>query len=157
MPSTRILILSTLGIFALWLVLPLGAYMFLGTWAERGQFGDLFGVSNSLFSGLAFTGLILTILLQRHQLSLQMEELRLQRTEMAQTRAVLAEQAKSQEYQFRAAVAAIRVSSSEARIEAKKMESEQFTPGARNRFAIEIDGLSDQIEVIANELAAESG
>lgn len=30
-------------------------------WEHRGQFGDLFGVVNALFSGLAFAGLIITI------------------------------------------------------------------------------------------------
>lgn len=30
-------------------------------WEQRGQFGDLFGVVNALFSGLAFAGLIITI------------------------------------------------------------------------------------------------
>lgn len=49
-------------------------------WAKRGQFGDVFGVANALFSGLAFAGIIYTILLQR-------EELREQRKELALTRA----------------------------------------------------------------------
>ena len=47
--------------------------------AKRGQFGDSFGVVNALFSGLAFAGVIWTILLQR-------EELKLQRKELANTR-----------------------------------------------------------------------
>ena len=54
-------------------------------WAKRGQFGDVFGVVNALFSGLAFAGIIYTILLQR-------EELREQRTELALTRAEFEEQ-----------------------------------------------------------------
>lgn len=29
--------------------------------AKRGQFGDMFGTLNALFSGLAFAGLIITI------------------------------------------------------------------------------------------------
>lgn len=33
----------------------------IGDWEQRGQFGDLFGVVNALFSGLAFAGLIITI------------------------------------------------------------------------------------------------
>lgn len=36
---------------------------------KAGVFGDSFGVINSLFSGLAFAGLIITILLQRQELS----------------------------------------------------------------------------------------
>ena len=41
----------------------------------RGTFGDMFGTVNSLFSGLAFTGIIFTILLQKKELSLQRQEL----------------------------------------------------------------------------------
>lgn len=34
---------------------------------ERGQFGDMFGTLNPFFSGLAFIGLIYTILVQREE------------------------------------------------------------------------------------------
>ncbi|WP_303181739.1 putative phage abortive infection protein [uncultured Butyricimonas sp.] len=42
---------------------------------ERGTFGDQFGAVNALFSGLAFAGLIYTILLQHEELGLQRQEL----------------------------------------------------------------------------------
>lgn len=42
----------------------------------RGVFGDKFGAINSIFSGLAFAGIIFTILLQRKELSLQRDELK---------------------------------------------------------------------------------
>lgn len=45
----------------------------------RGQFGDLFGGVNALFTGLAFAGVIYTILLQSNELELQRKELRLNR------------------------------------------------------------------------------
>ena len=48
----------------------------------RGQFGDMFGGVNALFTGLAFAGVIYTILLQRKELELQREELRLGRAEL---------------------------------------------------------------------------
>lgn len=41
----------------------------------RGLFGDKFGAINALFSGLAFAGIIFTIVLQRKELSLQRKEL----------------------------------------------------------------------------------
>lgn len=44
--------------------------------ADRGTIGDMFGVINSLFSGLALAGIILTILLQRKELKYQRQELR---------------------------------------------------------------------------------
>ena len=50
-------------------------------WTERGTFGDMFGAVNSLFSGLAFAGVIIAILLQRKELELQREELELTRGE----------------------------------------------------------------------------
>jgi len=49
---------------------------------NRGIFGDIFGVSASLFSALAFAGLIIAILLQKEELEYQREELRLTREEM---------------------------------------------------------------------------
>jgi hypothetical protein len=55
-------------------------------WTHRGQFGDMFGVVNALFSGLAFAGLIVTIIMQRDELSLQRQELSLTRKEMEDTR-----------------------------------------------------------------------
>lgn len=42
---------------------------------KQGQFGDQFGAVNALFSGLAFAGLIFTIILQKKELELQREEL----------------------------------------------------------------------------------
>lgn len=42
---------------------------------RQGQFGDQFGAVNALFSGLAFAGLIFTIILQKKELALQREEL----------------------------------------------------------------------------------
>lgn len=47
----------------------------------RGTFGDMFGSINSLYSGLALAGIILTILLQRKELKLQREELKNTRQE----------------------------------------------------------------------------
>lgn len=44
---------------------------FIDDWDVRGQFGDLFGSVNALFSGLAFAGLVITIIQQRHDLQLQ--------------------------------------------------------------------------------------
>jgi hypothetical protein len=58
----------------------------------RGTFGDQFGAVNALFSGLAFTGLIYTIILQRRDLELQRHDLKLQRDELALTRKEMEEQ-----------------------------------------------------------------
>lgn len=52
----------------------------------RGTFGDQFGVVNALFSGLAFAGLIYTIILQRKDLKIQKRDLLYQRRELELTR-----------------------------------------------------------------------
>ena len=52
---------------------------------KAGVFGDSFGVLTSLFSGLAFAGIIITILLQREELQLQRQELKDNRKEFAKS------------------------------------------------------------------------
>jgi hypothetical protein len=61
-------------------------FSWLGKMETRGQFGDLFGGLNALFTGLAFAGVICTILFQSNELKLQREELKLQRDELGLTR-----------------------------------------------------------------------
>ena len=58
----------------------------------RGTFGDQFGAVNALFSGLAFAGLIYTIILQRNDLKLQRQDLKLQRKELELTRKEMEDQ-----------------------------------------------------------------
>ncbi|MCD8454924.1 hypothetical protein LNJ08_11045 [Tenacibaculum finnmarkense genomovar ulcerans] len=57
----------------------------LNNWSNRGSFGDLFGAVNALFSGLAFAGLIYTIVLQKQDLELQRNEISLNRVELKKT------------------------------------------------------------------------
>ncbi|MCU1717700.1 putative phage abortive infection protein [Pseudomonas sp. 5P_3.1_Bac2] len=59
---------------------------------KSGVFGDSFGVMTSLFSGLAFAGLIITILMQKDELALQREELELTRNEISGQKKELAAQ-----------------------------------------------------------------
>lgn len=44
-------------------------------WATSGTFGDTFGGTNALFSGLAFAALVFTLVLQKKELALQRTEL----------------------------------------------------------------------------------
>ena len=48
---------------------------------NQGTYGDMFGAVNALFSGLAFAGLIITLILQRKELSLQREDIFVERNE----------------------------------------------------------------------------
>lgn len=50
---------------------------------SAGEFGDMFGAVNAAFSGLAFLGVIVAILLQKRELSLQRKELEQTREELA--------------------------------------------------------------------------
>lgn len=89
----------------LWLVALLSAAVVIVVWQLLGhvplwfypenledasRYGDAFGYVNSLFSALAFLGIIATILLQR-------QELQLQREELEQTREELRRSAEAQE------------------------------------------------------------
>lgn len=58
----------------------------------RGVFGDKFGAINSLFSGLAFAGIIFTIFLQKRELKLQRQELEETRDEFIQQNETLKKQ-----------------------------------------------------------------
>lgn len=55
---------------------------YVGSWEKRGQFGDLFGCVNALFSGLAFAGLIITIRQQHKDLENQREAIKQTNAEM---------------------------------------------------------------------------
>lgn len=66
---------------------------------KAGPAGDLFGAINSLFTGLAFVGLIGTMIFQQRELKLQRKELRLQREEVAHTRIEIAGQREQMELQ----------------------------------------------------------
>jgi len=60
--------------------------------AERGQVGDTFGAVNSLFTGLAFLGIVVSLMLQLRDLRQQREELRLSRSAQQDTAKALGEQ-----------------------------------------------------------------
>jgi len=82
----KIVVLVGTGVLSLWV----GSGVLLYCLPDRGTFGDMFGAVNSLFSGLAFVGVVFAILLQR-------EELQLQREELIDTKKTLKETSESQE------------------------------------------------------------
>lgn len=69
-------------IIAVWASWPFIIATLFTEWPVRGQFGDMFGGLNSLFSGFAFAGIIVAIWLQRKELQLQREELQATREEL---------------------------------------------------------------------------
>lgn len=68
-------------VFIIWTTSYILIFLFIEK-DRHGTFGDTFGAINSLFSGLAFAGIIYTILLQRKELELQRQELRETRKEL---------------------------------------------------------------------------
>jgi len=92
-PFWPLIIGATAIVFTLWgggfLIIR---YALLGDWETRAQAGDTFGGITSLFSGLAFAGLIVTLWMQRHELRLQRLELSETRAELANQRAVMERQ-----------------------------------------------------------------
>lgn len=100
--SYWVLFWIALAVVALWIGAGIVLYdAEAGTpiWGERGTFGDMFGSVNALFSGLAFAGIIFTVLLQRQELQLQRHELKLQREEIIESRKELAGQREQLEMQ----------------------------------------------------------
>jgi len=70
-PRSRVLLLAVavvvgVQILAAWII-----SLALPNWEERGQFGDMFGAVNTLFSGLALTAVAYALVLQSRELALQ--------------------------------------------------------------------------------------
>lgn len=143
----------------IWATTALLLWLFLPSLEARGQFGDLFGAVNALFSGLAFAGLYSALKLQqsqlelqRNELTLQREELRMQREEMIASRAELASQVRAQHALVKASTAQIAVAGFQAQIEAIKMDSEQRVPGARGDYVLKIEAISKAMTALADKL-----
>jgi len=90
----KLFILISLGIIFLTLIFPGILGLFFHTPETRGAAGDMYGVLNTLFSGLAFAGVIITILMQMNELELSRKELELTRNEME--RSALAQEGSQQ-------------------------------------------------------------
>jgi hypothetical protein len=75
--SLPVVVIIAICVVGLWLLTPFAMEWLVGpSWTEKGQAGDQYGSINALFSGLAFAGVIIAILLQREELALQRKELR---------------------------------------------------------------------------------
>lgn len=78
--------LGFIGLFFLWALIvalwALSGHLIKGM-TNPGEFGDMFGAVNALFTGLAFATLIYTAWMQREELALQREELAATRAELS--------------------------------------------------------------------------
>ncbi len=79
-------------IVGLWLKVPQCLGEGLKPAEEKGTFGDSFGSVNALFTGLAFAGLVFSILLQQRQIRLQRADFLRQLEEMEGSRKTVEEQ-----------------------------------------------------------------
>ena len=86
-------------VFILWLLSWVLIDLCISNTTNRGTFGDKFGAINALFSGLAFAGLIVTLLFQKEELKLQREELAHTREELKGQREEFEEQNKTMKRQ----------------------------------------------------------
>lgn len=83
--KTWILTKMIILVLVVWIVSAMLIIWQIDNWSDRGTFGDLFGAVNALFSGLAFAGLIYTIVLQKRELALQRSEIAQNRVELKKT------------------------------------------------------------------------
>lgn len=79
---TIYIIVALATVIGLWFLNLLVALVFHDYNSDSGTFGDTFGIVTSLFSGLAFAGIIISIFLQSKELMLQRRQLSLQAKEL---------------------------------------------------------------------------
>ena len=127
---TTIALLVGAAILIIWVATGYLVYSWLPDWPTRGQFGDVFGTVNALFSGLAFTGLIYTVFLQREELSLQRTELELTRQELRRSAHAQEQSEIALRAQARAASMSAKMSTASALLEHYRGELEQMRRAA---------------------------
>ena len=81
-------------VIGVWIYLPNYIAKHLTDLSDRGSFGDSFGSVNALFTGLAFAGVVFTILLQIRELRLQRADFLKQLEAMRQSKEEVEEQNK---------------------------------------------------------------
>ena len=93
------IIIAIIGVIALWGLSWILIDKYIDSSTDQGTFGDKFGAVNALFSGLAFAGLIVTLLYQKEELKLQREELKETRNELNAQKLEFQEQNKTMKRQ----------------------------------------------------------
>ncbi len=100
-----------------------------------GQFGDVFGTVNALFTGFALVGLVYTAWLQRHQTATQISQFDLQREEFTS--------------QSREQFLTARLNATVALLQAKQAEISVTPDGGQDHFGLR----STPIRCLAQEIA----
>lgn len=94
----------------------------LPDWTSRGQFGDMFGALNALFSGLVLASLVYSISLQRRDLEHQRTELRLALIEHRRSAGAQEESQRTLVEQTRIAAWTAEISATSLRLEINRSE-----------------------------------
>ena len=144
--STLILFALLAVVILLWLWLPEYMAKDISTLGEKGVFGDSYGSVNSLFTGLAFSGLIFTIFLQQREIKLQRNDYSRQIEEMQLSRSEVARQTDIQEKQAALSMANLKMKALEAKIEYIQMEGTQWNEGSRFTY------VGPKLEEVHNEM-----
>lgn len=131
--SMGILVVLLAVVVGLWCWLPGQLAGDNATLEHRGQLGDSYGSVNALFTGLAFAGLIFTILLQHREIRLQRADFAAQIEEMRQSREEIGRQVHVQTLQLRVAMVDLKMKAFEAEIAAIEMESHAWTDHAKSK------------------------
>src|SRR5688572_15202617 len=77
--------LGVMAMVAIWAIAGRLRYGRHPDWPTRGQFGDMFGAINALFSSLALIGVVVAVWIQKEELKLQRRELEMTRSELRRT------------------------------------------------------------------------
>jgi hypothetical protein len=80
--SKKLICVYLVLVLVIWAASWFFTMKYFGDWQDRANFGDMFGAVNSLFAGLAFAGIIITVYMQSKELALQRDELKLTRDEL---------------------------------------------------------------------------
>lgn len=89
------------GTLAAWCLTPWIVGWWFHAMPDRGQAGDQFGAVNALFSGLAFAGLFVAILMQRKELQLHRSEIMKSTRSQRESTQILVEQLGIEREHFR--------------------------------------------------------
>lgn len=151
--STAILVSSIAAVVAVWYLLPKFYTGGFETVSDKGSFGDSFGAVTSLFTGLAFAGLLFTIMLQQREIKLQREDFLTQLDEMRLARQESARLAAIQEKQLALGMAELKMKPLEVKIAHINMKSLQWVEGARGeRTGPELLKVKAEMDAIIEEL-----
>jgi hypothetical protein len=106
--SAGILVILIAIVIGLWIWLPAFLTKDVESLSDKAAFGDSYGAVSALFTGLAFAGLVFTILLQQREIKLQREDFVSQLEEMKLSREEVGRQVKAQENHTRLGLAELK-------------------------------------------------